>query len=557
MQADISTGLTPAGASFISGFKGPGGGEQRLSWANYTPAPGVGSTFYGAQNNPVQRDRQLAAAISADLLTSNSTVATLVNVLTTHVVGTGLTCSAKLAPVAARLGVSEEDARAFARDLEALWRSWKEEPAECDANNFHTLDAMAASLFAGWLTSGEALAILPWRRYAGVDSMTKVGVLDPRQIASDKTSRTPNEYVFQGVQFDRNARFQGLWLREQRLGDINSTATPKFERERTHWGRPRLFYRFAPLVPGMSRGVSPLVAALTSARDREVLQELMVAAIGLQTSQTITVESNLPPPAAYAAMQVNDPMGGTMPDPLALREAWYAAEQARIKLDPATVNHLAPGDQLHYRRPEAVTLPYGAFESALSREAARAAGAQTEDVTGDWSKTSYSGGRMAGALPYATTLVRRKTVIEPFYKTAFAAWLEEALETGRLKLPPGAVDTAEALPIILGATTFKGAARMSFDPEKDAKAHALNLSLGLTTRSAILDESGLDFSETVAQLKEEREALIEAGLLDSTVFATTTTEQKVEKSDDTEPGPQRPARPDQPDHEEESEDETE
>jgi capsid protein len=102
-------------------------------------------------------------------------------------------------------------------------------------------------------------------------------------------------------------------------------------------------------------------------------------------------------------------------------------------------------------------------------------------------------------------------IVRPFYQTVYASWLEEALETGAIRLPEGAPEFWEAKDAYSNAV-WRGKGKPTSDPLKTAQADVLELESGLTTLEAKLGERGLDFEEVLAQRKSEKEQLEAAGL---------------------------------------------
>ena len=93
----------------------------------------------------------------------------------------------------------------------------------------------------------------------------------------------------------------------------------------------------------------------------------------------------------------------------------------------------------------------------------------------------------------------------------FAAWLEEALETGVVQLP------AKALPFYAARDAYcngkwLGSGRISPDPLKSAQAVVLEIENGLTTLTDALAERGLDLEESIETRKVEMQMLKDAGL---------------------------------------------
>jgi capsid protein len=243
-----------------------------------------------------------------------------------------------------------------------------------------------------------------------------------------------------------------------------------------------------------------------------MLQETTVASQALQAAYAITLESQLPPAQALGGLVVSE--DGY--DPLAAREKWYQATGG-VKINPGTVNVLSPGDSLKMNRPNGLSGDYGEFNSALIREASRAAGALVEAISGDFSKTSFSASRLAVELPYRITLRRRKMIVERFYRAIFEAWLEEQIERSLIQLPPGAKPFQQARSAYTNAV-WLGSGRVEADRKKAAEATALELSMGLTTFAEACSDRGLSFEAILEQRVQEQKALEASGSLGKSIF---------------------------------------
>jgi lambda family phage portal protein len=340
----------------------------------------------------------------------------------------------------------------------------------------------------------------------------------------------------QGVQLDKKGRLMGYWIRPFVLGNFSYAPQPVYVEARTSWGRAKAVLIFDLLSPGQIRGLSPIIAALTASHAKGTLREFTLAAALIQSMTATTIESDMPTRQALGQFQVNDALqgynDGTSP------EAWLKARgefygEAKVQLQPGVVSHLAAGDKLKLHRSETPNATYDAFDKSLSREAAKAAGSSAEDLSGDYSQTSFSASRLAMELPSRINERRRMAIVKPFYQTVYRAFLEEHIETGKIKLPAGAPEFWEAADAYSNAM-WRGAGKPTSDPLKTAQADILELENGLTTLEAKLGERGLDFEEVVAQRKSEREQLLAAGLSYPTPKAPVASNTNTSADDDDE-----------------------
>lgn len=511
-----------------AGFQDGTDGRPSLTWARHNSFNGFTAgylggyqPYWGTPGSEISRERALAAAVSLDLLTSNPTIAALVEQFAVYAVGNGLTLSSR--PDVMALGMSPEEARALSHQIETSWAAWASNPLECDASGRFTLHQLATASYKYYLLTGESVSTLDWKRSPGGTTRTKVNLLDSRQLDQSITrvadgGKSGN--VLQGVQFSEDGRLEGFWIRPFIMGNTSSAPQAIFVSAYTSWGRQRVVHLFDLIAPGQVRGLSPLTAALSPAHSKQTLREFTLASNLIQTMIATTVESDLPPNEALKALSTNDPLhiGGAPGSSAASPEAWLAARGeyygeggVKIDLTPGNVTHLMRGDKLRMNRPEAPGNTYDPFDKSLAREAAKAAGSSYEDQTGDYGNTSFSASRLAMELPSRINKRRRAAIVEPFYRAAFTAWLEEACETGVIKLPKNAPAFWEC-PAAYTKAVWRGEGKPVSDPLKAAQADILEIENGLATLESKLGERGLDFEEVLAQRKAEREQCEAAGL---------------------------------------------
>ncbi len=373
---------------------------------------------------------------------------------------------------------------------------------------------LATANFKSWLLTGEGAFLLDWQKGNGALTHTKVRLIDSRQIDQSITRVHDGGSILQGVQLDKKGRLMGYWIRPFVLGNFSYAPQPIYVEARTSWGRAKAVLIFDLLAAGQIRGLSPIIAALTAAHAKGTLREFTLAAALIQSMTATTIESDMPTRQALAQFQVNDPLQGY--NDSASPEAWLKARgefygEAKVQLQPGVVSHLAAGDKLKLHRSETPNATYDSFDKSLSREAAKAAGSSAEDLSGDYSQTSFSASRLAMELPSRINERRRMAIAKPFYQNVYRAWLEEQIETGRIKIPAGAPEFWEAADAYANAM-WRGKGKPTSDPLKTAQADILELNNGLATLEEKLGERGHDLEDHIAQRKAEREMLEAAGL---------------------------------------------
>ena len=542
--------LKPNAASFMEGTSP--NGEPRLAWARSTFGMGWhGPNAWNGQaaitiGGRTARDASLASAVSNEMATQNSTIATLLTNLTATAIGTGLTLSSK--PRAAELGITEDEARALSHQIESQWAAWQSNPLEVDLSGRFDMTGLAAGFFRQWLLNGEAVATLEWQRFPGATTKTKVQLLDVAQLDRTITRYEPEDLrVLQGVVFNKVGRLVGYMLRTPPLGSWTAAPVATVVKAFTTWGRPRVIHVMLNDDPRAVRGLSPLIAALTPAQEGATLQEFTLGKAMIDASVTNVIESALPTAQAFDTLTVNDReshIWNNLDGWLTAHDSFYggAGGKARVTPQVGSVIHLLAGDKLVQHDSKAVSNTYDAFDKSIQRRAAKAAGSSVEDLTGDYSKTSFSASRLAMALPSLINDIRRKQVVERFYKAVFTAWLEEQWNLGAISLPKDAKSFYEARDAYCNAS-FLGKGPVSADPKKTREALVMGLEAGLVSLTDALAEDGKDLETHLETLAQERKLLQRYGL-EHPLYATLTGKQpeNAEVEPDDKPSSVKPER---------------
>lgn len=508
------------------------GGGHRLSFANYQLTAGVTQPYVFSFSTIAERDRSLSASVASDLGQTNPTLSPAVDTLQVHAVGTGLTLSSK--PDWRRLGITERQARDLAHDIETGFASYAGNPDAVDFTGRFDLHQLANTAFRQYLTIGEVFAVFGWEMSATSPFRTKLNLLNPFQLAPDITRREAGLNIWQGVCFDDAGRLIGFMVRESPLGSLVYNVMPRFIPVRTAWGRTNALHLFEQRDGRQIRGASPLMAATVAAQDRAFLGERVLASAALQSVYAATLESEMRPnEAALALGQADHPTAeDAIVADLAPRIEYYSHN--RIGAEPGKVVVLPKGDKLKMNSPGSPNQTFHDFDKNLTRQAARAAGATFEDVSGDFSETSYSASRMATYTPSLTTARRRKDIVVPIYRETFNNWLEEAFANGTIQTPRGAPPFWVAREAYSRAE-FLGSPPPEPDRLKAANAAKTELENGLTDLTTELAKRGIDFETYLENVKSEKDALGALGIVHPALRPTTTPDPIEPDQDDEQP----------------------
>ena len=442
-----------------------------------------------------------AAARTIDVVQNSGWLSGALDQAVANTVGTGLRLKAM--PENTVFGMSNAEAQAWARMVEARFELWARNADECDIEARRTFGQMQAAAFRLWLATGEILAELPWRRRSWTRYGTKVRLLPPQRLSrkSEKLSRLTN-----GVYHDADGMpVAYLAIRKDPLqGDVEYVV-----RARDTLGRQRVVFVFDG-APGTCRGISPLTPALQVARQFDQLADATLTASIMQTVFAATITSEepteevlqgllTPQEQARMAAQGISPMSAY----LDMVGGFYDSATLNIGIN-GRIAHLFPGQKLEFLRPVSPTSEYRDFSMHLLRELARCLGLTYESTTGDYDGATYSSVRMATSEIFAITKMRRHNVVAPFCQAAYEAWLEEEVENGGVPFP-GGIDNFLANRTAACRADWRGTPKPQADDLKTAKAHEVWRRLGVISDAMIANDLGVDIEDVYAQRASEAE----------------------------------------------------
>lgn len=494
-------------------------GRQQSIWSMYA-SPGLGNWWGASYTMYSDRARTLENSIARDLIDKNPTLAAASQSQIDNIVGMGLTLSAR--PDAAALGITTQQARDLAKVIEKEWRTYAENPTECDYVGRHTLHELVACGVNEYFQSGEIAAIIEIAKSPFSNTYTKCRLLDSRQVDQTRSRMEENGLrSANGVVFTEDGRYVGAYVLPHSIGNHRTTNAAKFLPAYMPWGRPYLVLIGELRRPNQTRGKTPLSAALSPAHARSSAAEFVLDSFLAQTASSIVVTSK---DTAEVAAKTFNPM-----DPAAVmengnashsvgqvnfqhwaqaRNEWYKKAKPTVK--GGGINFLAPGDEMNILRAENPHQNYDRLDKQMGRQAARAAGSSYEETTGDMEATSFSASRLALVPAHRAAMRRRAFIAKKLYVAVYRAWLEEMFETGRIASPSrhrfyerrAAYSNAD----------FLGWGQITADRGKEARAIRDELESGQTSLTDVLGEKGKDLESHIEELSHERELLETAGL---------------------------------------------
>lgn len=381
----------------------------------------------------------------------------------TSIVGTGLVCRPSLEPQV--LGITQEEAKAYAAQLRSAFERWAGSPLECDiegTQDFYMKSGLV--LMSAW-ESGDCFVATPMMRRPGCVNELKLQVFEADRICNPD-DRPDEPELIQGIQF-RGPEPVGCWLRSTHPGDDINTGMPSwtflpYYGEAT--GRRRVMHVWCDIErPGQVRGVPFLAPILEPLKQlgRYSNSELMAAVLSAMLTVFITRD-------AEGGTDENGDPASPLP----------ADSAGHVALGSGAIVDLAPGEKPEVVNPGRPNANFDPFFVATVKQI----GAALEiplDVLLLQFDSSYSAARAAMLEAWRMFVTRRWWLTQQFCQPCYELLIDEEVASGRLTLP-GYDD-----PVKRHAWTravWVGPARGSMDEEKEARAAKIRIETGISNK---------------------------------------------------------------------------
>jgi lambda family phage portal protein len=445
-----------------------------------------------------------------DIIQNLGWIAGAIDQATANTVGLGLALDAKPDPKA--LGMTPAAAKKWSRLVEARWQVYANSPWEIDLEGRQTLAQMQAQAFKSFIATGEVVAEHQWRARPGSQSKSKVRIIPSRRIAPGWT--IPTERLFQGVYLDRDWMPIGYRLEYPDIITGNGNIL-RDVKARDSFGRVHLSHIFEGM-PGVTRGITPLVPVLRTAKRFDELADATLMSAIIQSVFAATLTSTLPTQDVMEGLLSSKELaeaasgGGTLGAYLDAMSGWNSNVQFDTSVNGRIANTF-PGQELKFLTAGTPNANYQPFATHLLREMARCLGCTYESMTGDYAGVTFSSVRMAIADIWQVVLSRRKYIIAPFSQAVYANWLEEEIDAGRIPLP-GGIEQYVANCSGIANAEWRGSPKPQADDLKAAKAQEVTRNMGLKSDTALARENGDNYEDIMDEIADEIKARKKRGI---------------------------------------------
>ncbi|EGE0631265.1 phage tail tape measure protein [Escherichia coli] len=275
-----------------------------------------------------------------DLVRNNGYAANAIQLHQDHIVGSFFRLSHR--PSWRYLGIGEEEARAFSREVEAAWKEFAEDDCCCiDVERKRTFTMMIREGVAMHAFNGELFVQATWDTSSSRLFRTQFRMVSPKRI-SNPNNTGDSRNCRAGVQINDSGAALGYYVSED--------GYPGWMPQKWTWiprelpgGRASFIHVFEPVEDGQTRGANVFYSVMEQMKMLDTLQNTQLQSAIVKAMYAATIESELDTQSAMDfilganSKEQRDRLTGWIGE----IAAYYAA--APVRLGGAKVPHLMPG----------------------------------------------------------------------------------------------------------------------------------------------------------------------------------------------------------------------
>jgi lambda family phage portal protein len=453
----------------------------------------------GSADTDTLYDLDKLRADSRDLR-RNDGYAQVITGMVNHVVGPGLLPHASINVEA--LGISDEEAEIAQEQQDTAFHVWCD---GADSSGLYDFAGMQELAYGANVEDGETFA----RRIALTPAQMKAAeapysaayaLIDADRIKSpsrqiiDQVNRSNGNRIRHGIEYDAAGRRTQFWV----LKEHPAEKMTGYRRE-DFFTVPasEMLHLFRPLRVGQTRGVPYLAPEMDTFRMLDRLFEAELVTALVVACHSIFIRKNNP----------DDGYDSTL--------TTQSDGQKVQQLEPGMVTYLGRDEEPFSFNPNRPGNTFPPFVEILLRKMSTGLNVPYEFLAKDFTKTTFSGGRLSVLLAHKFFDSEQKRVVRQFCRPIRMAVLREAMLRGDVAAPMMEMTPAR-LRMFLNAS-WSGPGYAYVDPEVEIGAARDGISAGLSTLARECAVTGQNWREVMDELAREKKRAAKLGL-DLAVF---------------------------------------
>lgn len=382
--------------------------------------------------------------------------------------------------------------------IETHWQRWGK---TADITGHHkSLSALWRMVAKGVARDGEALVRLI--RNQALPYGFALQALEADRLDENINARLTNgNAIRQGVEIDSTGRAVAYHIRSHHPGENYIGGTPAVERVPAQ----DIIHVFLQERAEQVRGVTWFHAVIIRGSIIHRFEDAAVTAAEIGASKIATLEAS-----------VDSVTGGEIGAGLGDRSSdGTAGGIPQISTEPGEMIDLTnyPGVTMNSWNPDYPHQNFESFLKACLRGLAAGLDVAAHNLTGDMTDVNYSSARIAELNEREVWMTLQDWFIGNLVEPVYSEWLAIALLRGDIRFDSsGKALPAERLDKFATASRFMGRRWAWVDPAKEMEANQGGVQLGVTSRTRIAAEQGIDIEDVIDEQAQERKLMQAAGL---------------------------------------------
>ncbi|MBB1489399.1 phage portal protein [Oceanospirillum sediminis] len=407
------------------------------------------------------------------------------------------------------LGISQEEAAAFAREVEAAWHEIAEDPTGCylDAERKRTFTMMIREGVAVHTRVGEDMFAAEWIDRPGSLIKTAIKSITPKRVCNPD-GKADTRSLKAGVAINRHGAAVGYHVRSP--GDLDFGlgnglgSTWQYVSRETRHRRPKFVHIFEPTEDGQTRGANQFLTVLEQMQILPKMQHTKLQNFIVNAMYAATIESEMPPDMVMGLM------GGQVEGEQLLNYMGVVNDYHKeldITMNGVRVPHLIGGERLNLQTSGNADNGYVDLEGSVLRWLAAGLNLPYETLAKDFKQISYSAARASLGENWRYFMGRRKIIAARKATIIFRLVLEELLFRNLVSMPKGVTRDFYQATNAWTRCRWIGSGRLAIDGLKETKEAIMRIEAGLSTYEDEMALMGKDYLEVFDQQQREAEEL--------------------------------------------------
>ena len=446
--------VTPLRAYRMLGYESASASRRLDDWDRISQGP-----------NAVLDDADISRARSQDAIRNNPWLRKGLRLLVSHTIGCGIQPRPQIDDSARRAEVLN------------LWNAWTGEADADGALDFYGLQTL---LTRARLESGEVfIRLRPRRPEDGLTVPLQLQVLEADLLPLHHNGANGNNSIRQGIERTPFGKRAAYWFYREHPGDRMAFASLG---NLSRVDAAEILHHYEPERPGQLRGAPDTLSALVRARKLDQYE-----------SAELTRKRNR---AKFQGAIYRE-----NPDDNPLTDATPTVEDGRamVDIEEGYMLQLALNERAEFYGGDTGSSGLEFLRTHL-RAIAAALGVPYELLTGDYEGTNDRVMRVILNAFYRDLEIAQERLIHQVLRPVWLAWLTAAEFAGALDLPGYFAD-----PRPWQRCEWRAHAWSYVNPLQEAQTAILKINNGLTSRSAVIAESGWDADDIDAQQAADRQ----------------------------------------------------